>query len=79
MGANIVNVVWKFINILDINNSLDPRAWFRKYFTDASVSWKLLDEDIIGMKHNKFSSIAIHINSQFVLEIANNVLSNNSV
>jgi len=73
------NVLWKFINILDINSNLDPSAWFRKYFTEASVSWKLLDEHMIGIKHNRFNSIAIHINNQFVLEIANIVLVSNRV
>jgi len=60
--------------ILDINNILEPNAWFRKYFTPASVSWYCDDINIIGIKHNMLISIASHINIQFVLEIADKVL-----
>jgi len=72
--VSLVSGELNHINILDISSSLDPSAWFRKYFTHASVSWNCLVDNIIGMKHNKFSSIAIHINIQFVLDRANIVL-----
>lgn len=32
-------VAFIVIIILEINSRLDPRAWFKKYFTAASVSW----------------------------------------
>jgi hypothetical protein len=62
------------IDILLISNNLDPSAWARKYFTAASVSWNFLDLNIIGINLNKFSSNAIHRNSQLDLEIAIKVL-----
>jgi hypothetical protein len=36
----------------------------------ASVSWNFDEDTIIGMKHNRFNSIVIHINSQFGLRRA---------
>lgn len=65
--------------ILDISNMLDPNAWFKKYFTLASVSWYCDDANIIGIKHSILISIANHINIQFVLEIADSVLIVNKI
>lgn len=59
---------------LVIISILDPSAWIKKYFTAASVSWYILVDDIIGIKHSKLSSIIIHINIQLVLEMASNDL-----
>ena len=62
------------IDILLKINSLDPNAWINKYFTDASVSWKLFDELIIGINEIKLSSIANQIINQFELDKAIKVL-----
>jgi len=62
------------IDILLKINSLDPSAWINKYFTDASVSWKLLDELMIGINEIKLSSIANQIINQFDLDKAIKVL-----
>jgi len=56
--------------VLEANRILDPKAWIKKYLVVASVSWNWFDKVINGIKHSKFSSIAIHINNQFDLKIA---------
>lgn len=61
-------------DILLIKSMLDPRAWVRKYFTDASVSWYLFEDKIRGINLNRFNSKDIHKKSQFVLERAINLL-----
>lgn len=63
------------IENLAINSNLDPRAWTKKYLIVASVSWNSWEEDISGIKHSRFSSMAIHMNNQLVLEIARSDLS----
>lgn len=55
-------------DIEDISISLDPSACIRKYFTAASVSWKLFVDIINGINLNRFSSREIHKNNQFELE-----------
>jgi hypothetical protein len=70
-------IIWGKLNIivvLDINKSLEPNAWIKKYFTVASVSWNWEDAIISGIKHKRFNSIAIHMNNQLVLDTASNVL-----
>jgi hypothetical protein len=68
------------INInLDISSNLDPSAWIRKYLTDASVSWNVEDDTISGINAKRFNSSIIHINNQFVLDMANMVLVNSNV
>ena len=57
------------IDSLLIKSTLDPKAWARKYFTAASVSWNILVYIMIGINLNKFNSRAIHVNNQFELEI----------
>lgn len=72
----ILYEIW-WVNHIDILlkiRSLDPRAWTNRYFTEASVSWKLEVELIIGIKEIIFSSIANQIISQFVLDTAISVL-----
>jgi hypothetical protein len=56
--------------ILLISITLEPNAWAIKYLIVASVSWLLLDMVIIGINLNMLTSIAIHKNSQLVLDIA---------
>lgn len=55
-------------DIDDINIKLDPKACIRKYFTAASVSWKLFVDIINGINLSRFSSREIHKNNQFELE-----------
>jgi len=65
------------INVnLAIRSRLDPRAWIKKYLTDASVSWNVEDVVIRGINDRRFNSSIIHINNQFVLDTANKVLMN---
>jgi len=68
--VNILMFVAVHRNILVISRILDPKAWIRKYFTIASVSWNFDEDIIIGMKHSRFNSIVIHINIQFGLSMA---------
>jgi hypothetical protein len=57
-----------------MRRSLDPRAWIRKYLILASVSWDDCVVFIRGINTNRFNSIAIHINNQFVLDTARTTL-----
>jgi hypothetical protein len=57
-------------DIEDISISLDPSAWIKKYFTAASVSWKLLVDIISGINLSRFNSKEIHKNSQLELDRA---------
>jgi len=61
-----------FIHIADdiINNSLEPSAWARKYFSMASDSWNLFDLIIRGINDSILISRAAHVISQLLLEIA---------
>lgn len=56
--------------ILDINISLDPRAWAMKYLIEASVSWFVFVLFIRGINLSILISIDIHKNIQFVLDAA---------
>lgn len=49
--------------------SPDPRAWLRKYFIEASISWLAEEEDRRGIKDRRFNSSPIQIISQLVDEI----------
>lgn len=49
---------------------LDPRAWIKKYFTEASNSWFVWFIRINGMNLSIFNSRDIHSKIQFELEIA---------
>lgn len=60
--------------ILVISISLDPNAWAIKYLIDASVSWLVFEFDINGINLNMLISMAIHKNSQLVLDSAMIVL-----
>lgn len=68
----MLGIIWlcSHIVILLKINSLDPNAWVSKYFTDASVSWKIVELLIMGINEIKLSSIASQIINQFVLVIA---------
>ena len=83
LNIRIINIlIFIFVvhkNILVIRRILDPKAWMRKYFTIASVSWNFDEEIIIGMKHRRFSSIVIHISIQFGLKMAKVTLIINDV
>lgn len=72
----ILYIIWldSHSDILLIIKSLDPRAWTRRYFTEASVSWDVEDILIIGINEIKLSSIASQIINQFVLDRAIKVL-----
>ena len=63
-------VMWNHKDILLISRILDPRAWTRKYFTVASVSWVFFEFIRMGINLNRFNSSAAHRKSQFVLDIA---------
>jgi hypothetical protein len=67
----------QILNKLNLEKSSieDPRAWARKYFIAASVSWLLFELRMIGIKLNRLSSMEIQIHIQFELDIAINVLS----
>lgn len=52
----------------------EPRAWGKKYLIAPSLSWKDLEEIIIGINESIFSSNDAQINSQLVLDSAINVL-----
>lgn len=69
-------IIWwdSHIDILLTISNLDPMAWTKRYFTEASVSWKLFDELIIGINEIKFNSIANQIISQLFLEMVIRVL-----
>lgn len=74
-GVNWLGVLeFDHRDILLISKILDPRAWARKYFTAASVSWDFFECIIIGINLSRLISKATHRNSQFVLEIAISVL-----
>lgn len=60
--------------ILENNNIEDPRAWAKKYFIAASVSWDNDDLKIKGINLSMFNSIATHTISHLDLEIAISVL-----
>lgn len=69
----------RFINLVEnedhwdrlvINIMLDPSAWAMKYLMAASVSWLILESVIIGINLSMLISIAIHRNTQFVLDRA---------
>lgn len=60
--------VYKYI--LPMSNRLDPRAWINKYLIHASVSWELVDENIIGINDSILTSRANHNIIQFLLDIA---------
>lgn len=62
------------IIILDTSITALPRAWDKKYFTVASVSWIIFENIIIGINENIFSSREAQIISQFLEEIAINAL-----
>lgn len=59
-----------YIYILPISRRLDPRAWINRYLMHASVSWELVEENIIGTNDSIFTSKANHSIIQFLLEIA---------
>ena len=50
----------EYIHTLPIISSLDPRACTSRYLIHASVSWEFVEENIIGIKDNIFSSRANH-------------------
>jgi hypothetical protein len=62
------------IDILDINNSADPKACARKYLMEPSVSWLFFLCIIMGINLRRFNSIAAHRRIQFVLDKAIKVL-----
>lgn len=77
--SNIIFILFKvwFDSHIDMVlkiSSLDPRACTNKYFTEASVSWKFVDELMTGINAIRFNSIANQIISQFILDIAMSVL-----
>lgn len=64
--------VYKYI--LPTSKRLDPRAWISRYLIHASVSWDLVDENIIGINESIFTSSANHSIIQFLLDIAMKIL-----
>lgn len=58
------------IDMANVSSIADPNAWAKKYLMHPSVSWFVFDCIRIGMNLRRFSSMAAHKNSQFVLEIA---------
>ena len=55
-----------FITIItpDISNTVDPRAWIKKYFRAASDEYWLSFIEIRGIKERRFSSSPIQTPNQ---------------
>lgn len=64
-----LHIKWLLIKkVIDPNKiSLEPKAWARKYFIEASVSLNLFEEDNKGIKDIKFNSNPNQIKIQLFL------------